>query len=77
MLIISSARIYEFETSEFGVILEEKISVVSEPGLSGTEVFILHEGTKVRINRVLDDWLEITIPDGKTGWLQASTLEII
>ncbi len=77
IFIITIGQIYEFETSKFGVILEEKVSVISEPNLSGTEVFILHEGTKVKINRVLDDWLEISIPDGKTGWLKASELGVI
>ena len=77
IFIITIGQIYEFETSKFGVILEEKVSVVSEPGLSGTEVFILHEGTKVKINRVLDDWFEVSIPDGKTGWLKASELGMI
>ncbi len=77
IFIITIGQIYEFETSKFGVILEEKVSVVSEPGLSGTEVFILHEGTKVKINRILDDWFEISIPDGKTGWLRASDFGMI
>jgi tetratricopeptide (TPR) repeat protein len=77
ILIITLSVIYEFETTKFGVILDEKVSVVSEPDLGGTEVFILHEGTKVKINRILDNWLEISIPDGKTGWLEQISLEII
>jgi tetratricopeptide (TPR) repeat protein len=77
VIIIAAGNIYEFETSQFGIILDEKVSVISEPGLGGKEVFILHEGTKVKVNRQLDDWLEITIPDGKTGWLKLSGLEII
>jgi len=77
VFVVTFSLIYEFETSQFGVILEEKVSVVSEPGIGGTEVFILHEGTKVRINRQLNDWLEISIPDGKTGWLRKISLEFI
>lgn len=77
ILIIALGVIYEFETTEFGIILAEKVSVLSEPDLGGTEVFILHEGTKVRINRMVNSWLEITIADGKTGWLEQKTLEII
>ncbi len=75
--ILAVSQIYEFETSEFGIIFAEKVSVLSEPGLSGTEVFILHEGTKVSINRVLDEWYEVSISDGKTGWLKSNTLETI
>ena len=77
LFVITFSLIYEFETTQFGVILEEKVSVISEPDIGGTEVFILHEGTKVKINRMLNDWLEITIPDGKTGWLKETSLEVI
>jgi hypothetical protein len=77
IFVITFSLIYEFETTQFGVILEEKVSVISEPGIGGTEVFILHEGTKVKINRMLNEWLEISIPDGKTGWLRATNLEVI
>jgi SH3-like domain-containing protein len=69
--------VYEFETTKFGVILDEKVSVVSEPDIDGTEIFILHEGTKVKINRNLDSWLEVSIPDGKIGWLKQTSLEVI
>jgi tetratricopeptide (TPR) repeat protein len=77
IFVITFSLIYEFETTQFGIILEEKVSVVSEPDISGTEVFILHEGTKVKVNRTLNDWLEISIPDGKTGWLRETSLEKI
>jgi len=77
VFIITLSVTYEFETTKFGVILEEKVSVVSEPDSDGTEVFILHEGTKVKINRNLDNWMEISIPDGKIGWLKQTSLEII
>ena len=77
IFVVTFSRIYEFETTKFGVILEEKVSVFSEPDVGGTEVFILHEGTKVQINRTLNQWMEISIPDGKTGWLNKENLEII
>lgn len=75
--VIFVSRVYEFETSKFGIILDSKISVMSEPNLSGQELFILHEGTKVRINRSVDSWDEISLPDGKTGWMKKQSLEVI
>jgi tetratricopeptide (TPR) repeat protein len=77
ILILTIGQIYEFETSSFGVILEQKVSVVSAPDEDGTEVFILHEGTKVQVNREMGEWMEITIPDGKTGWMKSSHLGLI
>jgi len=77
ILLIFLSRVYQFETSQFGIILETKVSVMNEPNISGQEIFILHEGTKVRINRSVDNWDEISIPDGKTGWIEQKSLEVI
>ena len=70
-------RIYLFESIEFGVIFEKKVAVMSEPNLGASEVFILHEGTKIKINRKLNDWFEISIADGKTGWCRSNSIGII
>jgi tetratricopeptide (TPR) repeat protein len=77
LLVIFTGKIYQFESSQYGIILADKISVAGEPTLTGQELFILHEGTKVRINRSLDGWYEISLADGKTGWIKADGLEII
>ena len=77
VIVIFISRVYQFETSRFGIILETKVSVMNEPNISGQEIFILHEGTKVRINRSVDNWDEISIPDGKTGWIEQKNLEVI
>jgi tetratricopeptide (TPR) repeat protein len=77
LLILFIGKIYQFETSRYGIIFADKISVVGEPTLTGQELFILHQGTKVKINRNLDGWYEISLADGKTGWIKADGLEII
>ena len=52
-------------------------SVKSSPAEGGKTVFVLHEGTKVRILDDVGDWARIEIADGRQGWAQGSTLEII
>jgi tetratricopeptide (TPR) repeat protein len=76
-IIIFIGRIYLFESMEFGIIFEKKVAVMSEPSLGASEVFILHEGTKVKINRTLNDWFEISIADGKTGWCKSTAIGTI
>lgn len=76
-LIVFLAQIYEKETKQYAIILQPKIAVVSEPSLGSSEQFVLHEGTKVRIIRTLDDYAEITLADGKTGWLKLDSIGII
>ena len=76
-ILIFGTRIYLFESYQFGIIFEKKIAVMSEPNLGASEVFILHEGTKIKINRRLNDWLEISIADGKTGWCKSNSIGVI
>ena len=76
-IFLFAQKIYLLETEEFGVILTPSVTALAEPKISATEVFVIHEGAKVRIERYADEWLEIKLADGKTGWLQKNTLEII
>ena len=60
------------------VILVDKVDVMSAPGAQGgTEIFSLHEGTKVEIDQMADDWVEIILPDRKVGWVKQEVIEII
>ena len=52
-------------------------SVKSSPAEGGKTVFVLHEGTKVRLLDDVGDWARIEIADGRQGWAQGSTFEII
>jgi len=70
-------KIYLFETEKYGVILASTITVYAEPAEDTTELFVLHEGTRVKIERSSSGWLEIRLSDGKTGWLVSDILEVI
>lgn len=52
-------------------------SVKSSPAEGGKTVFVLHEGTKVRLLDDVGDWARIEIADGRQGWAQGFTFEII
>jgi tetratricopeptide (TPR) repeat protein len=75
--VVYGQKIYQLETEQFGVILRPSVVVFAEPNLSGTEVFVLHEGTKVKIERQNNGWSEIKLIDGKTGWIDFEELERI
>ena len=60
------------------IIMQPSVTVRSTPSESGTELFILHEGHKVKIkDNVMQDWKEIAIEDGKIGWIPTAAIEII
>jgi tetratricopeptide (TPR) repeat protein len=60
------------------VVIAPSVTVKSTPASNGTDLFILHEGTKVTItDGSMKDWKEIRIADGKEGWIEGKQLEEI
>lgn len=59
------------------IIFSAQISVKSSPDDSGTDLFIIHEGTKVTVEDEVGEWLEIKLSDGNKGWIPSNSLEII
>jgi len=59
------------------IILTPTTNIKSSPDNSGTDLFILHEGTKVRLKNNLGNWNEIETVDGNVGWIKSSEIEVI
>ncbi|MDR0748802.1 MAG: tetratricopeptide repeat protein [Tannerellaceae bacterium] len=59
------------------IVFSPTVTVKSSPDVSGTDLFILHEGTKVFIKSSLGNWKEIELEDGNVGWLPGKDIEII
>lgn len=53
------------------------ISGKSSPDNSGTDLFVLHEGTKVSIEDEVGDWYDVRLSDGNKGWVPSNCLNII
>jgi len=59
------------------IVMTGVISVKSSPDKSGTDLFQLHEGTKVTVKSTLGNWDEIMLGNGNVGWVEQSTIEKI
>lgn len=60
------------------IVIRSAATVKSTPANNGTDLFILHEGTKVTItDNTMKEWREIRVADGKEGWLPTKDLEVI
>ena len=64
-------------THEEAVVMSSAISVKSSPDRSAVDLFVLHEGTKVRVEAEMDEWCEVVIADGKKGWTERKNIEEI
>ncbi len=61
---------------EEAIITQGIVNAKSSPDKSGTDLFTLHEGTKVRIDEVIGEWCEVHVGDN-IGWIRLSALERI
>jgi tetratricopeptide (TPR) repeat protein len=59
------------------IIFSATTTIKSSPDNSGTDLFILHEGTKVDVKDQLNDWKKIETADGNVGWIKSNELEVI
>lgn len=63
---------------ERAVILAEAVPVRSAPtDDDNVTLFEIHEGTRVRVDRRTDSWVEVVLDDGKVGWVPAEAMEVI
>lgn len=65
-------------THESGIITTPAVTVKSTPAESGNDLFVLHEGSKVRIlDSSMKEWCEVSIADGKVGWIPKKAFALI
>ena len=61
----------------YAIVMSPTVTVKSSPAESGTNLFVVHEGLKVKITDKLGDWVEIRLADGNKGWLLKESIERI
>jgi tetratricopeptide (TPR) repeat protein len=63
--------------SHKAIISSPIVSGKSSPDKSGTDLFVLHEGTKVTVEDEVGEWTEIRLSDGNKGWIPLNSIIII
>ncbi|PWA06882.1 tetratricopeptide repeat protein [Flavobacterium psychrotolerans] len=78
ILISVLAALFEkshYENERPAIVFAEIVSVKSEPKSSSSDVLVLHEGTKVFVLEVLDNWKKIQLTDGTEGWIANNAIK--
>jgi hypothetical protein len=85
VFLISSITAFSFSSYQKNKLVERTHAIVftptvnikSSPDESGTNLFVLHEGTKVELISKLGEWWKIKLEDGSQGWIHESDVEVI
>ena len=68
----------EYMKTDSAIVMRPVSSVKSSPSYeSAKDLFVLHEGTKVRIIDSVGSWNNIELADGRQGWIPSSDIEKI
>ncbi|MBP5676272.1 MAG: BatD family protein [Bacteroidales bacterium] len=68
----------DLRSQDYAIVMKPVSSVGSSPSAdSAKDLFILHEGTKVKILDNVSGYSQIEIADGRQGWIQTKDIEVI
>ncbi|MFT3754031.1 MAG: tetratricopeptide repeat protein [Paludibacter sp.] len=76
-LIFSGVRKNQMLNHREAIVMSGLVTVKSSPDKSGTDLFQLHEGTKVVVKSTLGKWTEIILGNGNIGWVEQENIENI
>lgn len=64
--------------ADSAVVMRPVAPVKSSPSSeSSSDLFVLHEGTKVQVLDNVAEWTNIELADGRQGWIRTESLEVI
>lgn len=67
-----------FANRNSAIIIAPAVSVKSSPNETSTDLFLIHEGSKVEIlDATMKQWREVKFEEGKQGWISLSAIEVI
>lgn len=58
------------------IVFTGTVTVKAEPKLNSSDLFVIHEGTKVAVLESGEIWLRIALPDGNEGWARKQDVKM-
>ncbi len=76
-IFMASRQVNYFDENHEAVVFSNSVVVKSSPDANAKPLFVLHEGTKVAINRQNGNWIEIELSNGNSGWIMTDQVKSI
>lgn len=72
--IFSRNHYQKIQDSDHAIITTGAVNVVSEPIPNSKKLFVIHRGTKVKIENCRNEWCKIKLPNGNAGWIKPKNM---
>lgn len=69
---------HDIQNRMTAIVMSPAVSVKSSPSDNSTDLFLIHEGSKVQIlDNSMKQWIEVKFEEGKQGWIPVASVEVI
>ena len=72
-----AVKLYRAHGVEYGVLMAPTVTAKSAPQGDATNLFVVHEGAKVRLFEQVEGWRRVALPNGMTGFIPLDSFEKI
>lgn len=59
------------------VVMQPETLLLAAPGSTGKPLSQLAEGITVKVGTTSGSWSQVTLPDGRTGWVSSNTITVV
>ncbi len=74
---LANQKYNSFKNDHEAIVFTPTVTIKSSPSENSKDLFVIHEGTKVKITENIEDWYEIKIANGSVGWIKAEDIRKI
>jgi tetratricopeptide (TPR) repeat protein len=59
------------------VVFESTVNVKSAPSEESLVLFVIHEGTTIKVQEEIEGWFRIRLDNGNSGWVKSGDIKVI
>jgi len=67
----------QLNEAKTAIVFVPTLNVKSSPSENGTNIFVVHEGTKIELEDRVGNWVKIRLADGNLGWVPEANVVVI
>lgn len=76
-LLVSVQSHKRLTAHDHAIVFKPSVTVKSSPFEDSIDIFVVHEGTKVKLENTEGEWVRIELANGNVGWVDMKTLKVI
>ena len=77
-LVLSVDRFIWIKNNKFGIVISENAHAYSAPYVNeNIKIFTLFSGNKIQVSQSTNEWIEISVIDGRKGWIRVQDVRTL